>query len=240
MFDDDAAEYETASIASNSTVSTIMTTTEVADDIAVAEFDFEHPNTVVLKCFKNHYESSYFLGHCGGGIHPATAHLLIGNLPFTDPTDELQETTPPQDEDPWQQQQQQPTYHSLQTFDVPFDCVDVSARPQSFLNGPGPMRRGDALPTTFKTTTTLNDKRPFAYSVAYAPVVHTPAAAKRKRAHVSGDPSAQQGEGQGEGQSIQASKPTYLNSAPNPLQPRSAQRKMDEGCGRRVSPYLPL
>ena len=34
---DDAAEYETASIASNSTVSTIMTTSEGADDIAVAE-----------------------------------------------------------------------------------------------------------------------------------------------------------------------------------------------------------
>jgi hypothetical protein len=92
---DDAAEYETASIASNSTVSTIMTTSEVADDIAVAEFEFEHPDTVVLKCFKNHYESSYYLGHHGGGIHPVTAHILIENLPFTDPTHELQETTPP-------------------------------------------------------------------------------------------------------------------------------------------------
>ena len=115
---DDAAEYETASIASNSTVSTIMTTSEVANDIAVAEFEFEHPDTVVLKCFKNHYESSYYLGHHGGGIHPVTAHILIENLPFTDPTHELQETTPLEDEDPWQQQQQQPIYHSLQTFDV--------------------------------------------------------------------------------------------------------------------------
>jgi hypothetical protein len=151
---DDAAEYETASIASNSTVSTIMTTSEVADDIAVAEFEFEHPDTVVLKCFKNHYESSYYLGHHGGGIHPVTAHILIENLPFTDPTHELQETTPLEDEDPrqQQQQQQQPTYHSLQTSDVPFDSVDESAHPQSFLNGPGPMSRGDALPTTFKTT----------------------------------------------------------------------------------------
>ena len=234
---DDAAEYETASIASNSTVSTIKTTSEVADDIAVAEFEFEHPNTVVLKCFKNHYESSYYLGHHGGGIHPITAHILIENLPFIDPSHELQETTPLEDEDPWQQQQQ-PTSHSLQTFNVPSDCVDVSAYPQSFLNGPGPMSRGDALPTTFKTTTTFSNKRPFAYSVAYAPLVHTPAAAKRKRAHVSGDPSAQQGEGQGEGQSIQAYQPTFT-SAPNLLQPRNVQRKMDEGCGRRVSPSLP-
>jgi len=218
---DDAAECETASIDSNSTVSTIMTTSEVDDDIAVAEFEFEHPDTVVLKCFKNHYESSYYLGHHGDGIHPITAHMLIENLPFTDPTHELQETTPLEDEDPWQQQQ--PAYLS---------------------------RGDDALPTTFKTTTTLNNKRPFAYSVAYAPVaannavayapvVHTPAAAKRKRAHVSGYSSAQQGHGQG--QSIQAYQPTYFTSPPNPLlQPRSVQRKMDEGCGRRVSPYLPL
>src|SRR6056300_728365 len=92
MFDD-AAEYETASIASDSTVSTIMTTSEVADDIAVTEFEFEHPDTVVLKCFKNHYESSYYLGHRGGGgIHPVTAQILIENLPFID-------------QDPWQQQQ---------------------------------------------------------------------------------------------------------------------------------------
>jgi len=98
---DDAAEYETASIASNSTVSTIMTTSEVANDIAVAEFEFEQPDTVVLKCFKNRYESSYYLGHHGGGIHPATALVLIENLPFlTDPTHELQETTPLEDEDP--------------------------------------------------------------------------------------------------------------------------------------------
>ena len=231
MFDD-AAEYETASIASNSTVSTIKTTSEVADDIAVAEFGFEHPNTVVLKCFKNHYESSYYLGHHGGGIHPITAHILIENLPFIDPTHELQETIPLEDEDPWQQQ---PTSHSLQIFNVPLDCVDVSAHPLSFLNGPGPM--SNALPTAFKTTTTLSNKRPFAYSVAYAPVVHTPAAAKRKRAHVSGDPSAQQGQGEGEGQSIQAYQPTFT-SAPN-LLPRSVQRKMDEGCCRRVSPSLP-
>ena len=245
MFDD-AAEYETASIASNSTVSTIMTTSTVDDDIAVAEFEFEHPNTVVLKCFKNHYESSCYVGHRGGGgIHPITAHILIENLPFIDPSHKLQETsTPLQDEDPWQQQQQQqqPTYHSLQTFDVPSDCVDVSAYPLSFLNGPARlMSRGDALPTTFKTTTTLNNKRPFAYSVAYAPVaannavayapvVHTPAAAKRNHAHVSGDPSTQQGQGgEVQGQSIQAYKSNYFFSVPNPLQPRSVQRKMDEG-----------
>ena len=222
MFDD-AAEYETASIASDSTVSTIMTTNDVAHDVAVAEFEFEHPGTVVLKCFEDRYESSYYLGHRGGySIHPVTAHMLIENLPFTDPTHELQETTPsPEDEDPWQQQQQL--------------AVSGSARPESFLNGPDAMSRGDALPTTFKTTTALNNKRPSAYSV-YAP-------AAAKRAHVSEDPSAQQEQGEGEGQqgqSIQASKPTYSNSAPNPLQPRSDQRKMDEGCGRRVTPNLPL